>query len=232
MGEKDSENRRGGGSLIVVFISFISLIMGFLDILFYPLTGPPDVSAARLWWGLALVLAIGSLVMKDNRRKMGGRIFAIIVILIAVFLITVSIIYPPTVPRLSDEMLCGSNMAGLGKAMLLYAQDYDEQYPTPERWCDLLIEGILVNYDQFICRGNEQQPSSYAMNPNCQPSSPADMVLLFETKGGWNQFGGAELLTAENHKGKGANILFNDCHVKFVKPEDFNSLKWKADANE
>ena len=66
----------------------------------------------------------------------------------------------------------------------------------------------------------------YAINPNCEPNSPKDTVLVFEAKGGWNKFGGPELLTFENHKG-GANVGFNDGHVEFVKPEDVNKLKWK-----
>jgi prepilin-type processing-associated H-X9-DG protein len=70
------------------------------------------------------------------------------------------------------------------------------------------------------------------MNPDCEPNSPADLVLLFETKGGWNQYGGPELLTLDNHKGEGANVLFNDGHVKFIKPDEVGKLKWKAEPNE
>jgi len=50
--------------------------------------------------------------------------------------------------------------------------------------------------------------------------------LLFETKKGWNQHGGRELLTLENHKGEGCNVLFNDKSVRFIKAEDVNELKW------
>jgi len=53
--------------------------------------------------------------------------------------------------------------------------------------------------------------------------------VLFETKGGWNQFGGPEILTFENHKGQGCNVLFNDLHVRFVKKEQISELKWEAD---
>jgi prepilin-type processing-associated H-X9-DG protein len=64
------------------------------------------------------------------------------------------------------------------------------------------------------------------MNPNLSPRSHSHLVLLFETKGGWNQCGGRELLTTENHKGKGCNILFVDSHVGFVKTEQVAELKW------
>ena len=52
------------------------------------------------------------------------------------------------------------------------------------------------------------------------------MVLLFETNGGWNQYGGPELLTTENHKGKGCNVLLNFGNVEFVKPTEFEKLNW------
>ena len=37
---------------------------------------------------------------------------------------------------------------------------------------------------------------------NMNLSSPGDMVLLFQTKAGWNQHGGPELLTFDNHDPK------------------------------
>lgn len=48
----------------------------------------------------------------------------------------------------------------------------------------------------------------------------------FVYKDRWNQVGGPEILTADNHKGVGANILFNDGHVEFVKKKDFGKLNW------
>jgi hypothetical protein len=55
----------------------------------------------------------------------------------------------------------------------------------------------------------------------------SNIVLLFETDGGWNKFGGLELLTAEHHNNEGANILFNNGAVKFIKLDQFEELKWK-----
>ncbi len=52
------------------------------------------------------------------------------------------------------------------------------------------------------------------------------MVLVFESRPGWNQAGGIELLTTENHRGEGCNVLFVDGHVEFVKPEDIPKLRW------
>ncbi len=42
----------------------------------------------------------------------------------------------------------------------------------------------------------------------------------------WNQAGGPEILTADNHRQKGCNVLFNNGRVKFIKPEDLDKLNW------
>ena len=68
----------------------------------------------------------------------------------------------------------------------------------------------------------------YAINPDCNPDSPPNTVLLFESKVGWNQFGGPELLTTENHNGKGCGVLFNDNHAEFIRMKYLDKLKWKA----
>jgi len=67
------------------------------------------------------------------------------------------------------------------------------------------------------------------MNKNIEQfgaDAPPDMVLLFETHPGWNQSGGPEILTTENHQDDGCNILFADGHVRFVRTRDLNDLKW------
>ena len=68
----------------------------------------------------------------------------------------------------------------------------------------------------------------YAMNPSCNPDSPPEMVLLFETKAGWNQHGGPELFTFDNHDPKGGCVLLNNHKVKFIRTkEELHQLRWK-----
>lgn len=45
----------------------------------------------------------------------------------------------------------------------------------------------------------------------------------------WNQVGGPELLTMENHKGEGCNVVFGDWHVEYVKAERIGELKWDTE---
>jgi hypothetical protein len=109
------------------------------------------------------------------------------------------------------------------------------KYPAPAEWCD----GVVLAYEKkavsraqvmkpFKCPAAAQGKSHYAMNPNCLYGSPADMVLLFETKAGWNQHGGPELFTFDNHDPKGGLVLLNDGTVKFIRTEEeLKQLRWK-----
>jgi len=175
----------------------------------------------------------------------------------------VSIYFLDFVKKNAFRAVCAKNMSVLGKVLRVYADDYGN-YPTPDKWCDLLRTIAGVSQERFLCKGagspkvwstedpNEEQNlpgkvillreyndvngrhkylysiawSNYAINPDVEPNSPKDVVLLFETKGGWNQFGGEELLTFDNHLRNGANVLFNDGIVRFIKPKDVSKLNW------
>jgi prepilin-type processing-associated H-X9-DG protein len=157
-------------------------------------------------------------------------ILGIIINTSVVLLAALSIIHDRIPPVHYDRMLCGSNLAGLAKTIHIYAYDNNGKYPSVDNWCDLITtqeEEYSDFKDIFVCRGNRDERCSYAMNPNAEPNSQSIVVLLFETKGGWNQYGGPELLTTENHPGEGCNIVFNDGHVEFVPKEQFGDLKWK-----
>jgi len=133
---------------------------------------------------------------------------------------------------IAQRMVCATNLSGLGKAMLIYANDYGDKFPTPSKWCDLLIEHAELTPKSFICKGAPEGPCNYAMNKNVEKlgaNSPPDMVLLFETQPGWNQVGGPEILTTDNHQREGCNVLFVDGHVEFVKTSDLKNLKWTAE---
>ena len=132
--------------------------------------------------------------------------------------------------QIAFRVVCGANMSGLGKAMLIYANDYDDKFPTQTKWCDLLMKYTEVPPEGFRCQGAFEGPCNYAINKNLENfdrgNAPPDMVALFETQPGWNQSGGPELLTTENHQRDGCNVLFINGHVRFFKTRDLNKLKW------
>jgi len=80
----------------------------------------------------------------------------------------------------------------------------------------------------YQCPGAGEGRCHYAMNSNCGADSPGEMVLLFETKAGWNQHGGPELFTFDNHDAQGGCVLLNDGTVKFIRTEqELHTLHWK-----
>jgi len=188
----------------------------------------------------AVLLGIVSLVkIEKSGGSLSGRGFAIAGIVVPTALLPLLAlligILMPTLARarhIAFRMICGNNMSGLDEMMLLYTGDYDEKYPTPSNWCDLLNDYAEINPRSFRCIGGPAGRCNYAMNANVEKlgtSAPPDMVLLFETLPGWNQAGGPELLTTDNHQGEGCNVLFVDTHVEFVKAGDIPDLKWKPD---
>jgi hypothetical protein len=83
-------------------------------------------------------------------------------------------------------------------------------------------EGNLSRQDQGSWKAD------YAMNSNCTDGSSDDMVFLFESQPGWNQHGGPELFTFDNHEPQGGCVLLNDGTVKFIRTqEELQALRWK-----
>jgi prepilin-type processing-associated H-X9-DG protein len=133
--------------------------------------------------------------------------------------------------HLAYRMICGTHMKALGECLNDYADRHGGQYPPAQEWCDYLIEDPNMHENLFVCSAARSAGSEarchYAMNPNAKPYSAGDVVLLFETEGGWNLCSGRELMTFYNHEGEGCNILFVDGHVDFFGRDfDPNELNW------
>lgn len=124
----------------------------------------------------------------------------------------------------------------LGRWMdIYYRKETGTTYPAPSAWCSIIsiydktrVSGEDPAREIFQCPGAGQGKCHYAMNSECKVDSPGDTVLLFETKAGWNQQGGPELFTFDNHEPKGGCVLLNDGTVKFIRTEDeLKQLRWK-----
>ena len=179
---------------------------------------------------------IGLVIIKTKKDAMKGTGLALAGILSSLLYLVVTIaIFALAIAEarlIGHKEVCRLNLWELTEAISVYANHHDGNYPKPNRWCDLLVQGGYVTEDKFICPGGGEGRSHYAMNPNTGPNSPSDMVLLFETNDGWNQFGGPELLSTENHKTRFRayyHILFNNGRVRFMWPGLLSELKWKAE---
>jgi hypothetical protein len=131
------------------------------------------------------------------------------------------------------RLICGGNMTSFGVGLNIYAKDNDSNYPPLDKWCDTLISECKVPKKYFRCPGAKNGNYHYAINENvveCGASGPSDLVLVFETSSAeWNQTGGPELLSTDNHSGKGCIVLYLDGYVEFVRTEDIDKLRWTAE---
>ena len=124
------------------------------------------------------------------------------------------------------RLKCALNLQAFGRALREHAEA-SHSYPPAPLWCDAFATKGWRAGD-FICPGADEGECHYAMNPNCEPGSPRDTVLLFETKGGWNQHGGPEWFTVDNHDPTGGCVLFNDGTVRFIRThQQLRALRWK-----
>lgn len=147
-----------------------------------------------------------------------------------------SLLLPEDIKPLFLRFDCGGHLWVLYDDSL-WPYKKKNAYPSPARWCDIIIRDARDSYfreeeketrKRLRCPTVVKGKCHYAMNPNCKPDSPLDMVLLFETKAGWNQHGGPELFTFDNHDPKGGCVLLNDGTVKFIRTkEELLQLRWK-----
>ncbi len=209
-------------------LAIISLVLAVINPFICLLTTLPAIIIG--------IISLGEI--KKSAGRLKGKCFAIAAIAISTaslfIVLTIGILRPELLPikQLSPRTTCSTNMSGLGNAMLIYAIDHDDKFPISSKWCDLLIEHTDVTPSTFRCKGTRKGPCNYAINRNIEKYniySPPDMVALFEAHPGWNQSGGPELLSTENHKGEGCNVLFMDSHVEFVRTKDLDKLRWKPE---
>jgi len=218
-------------------LAVASLVLGILGFCTFFITAP-----------LAIILGIISIFkIEKSNGQLKGKGLAIAGITLPAIGLMLAVPMAALLPALgrarslAQRAACMSNLKQLGIAAIMYADDNNEQYPTADKWCDLL-EPYYKNNNILICPAainknfgcaidpNTKHQCSYAINPKAKRDCrfPATTVLFFESNHGWNQSGGPELLTTQNHDG-GCNVSFCDGHVDFVRAKDINNLQWTAE---
>jgi len=160
-------------------------------------------------------------------------ISVVITILAVVFLIYVFLqVVFPIIHResMGDERLCQTHLKSISNAMKEYASTHGGKLLLSLNWGDILREECFLSPNDFTCPGSNSKEATYAMNKNVigLEKIPDDIVLLFDSKPGWNLTGGHELLAPENHNGKGCNILFGDFEVRFIEKDKLVELEWEV----
>jgi len=131
---------------------------------------------------------------------------AAILILLAM---CVGMVYPAMIKYQESafRVNCLGRLDIISKMMLLYMNDNEGYLPDATNWCNSLLfyknELDIRTEDSFKCRRDSYGPCSYAMNKSVSGRKYEELskgtVVFFESKPGWNQSGGRELLNFANH---------------------------------
>jgi len=119
-----TQGKASGGNVTVKTsrLAIAALVLGILSIFTCGLTAIP-----------AIILGIVSLVLIDKSGgRLTGRGFAITGAAIPAVLILLIVILLPFLARprsIAFRMVCGTNLKGIGTAMLIYANDYEDELP-------------------------------------------------------------------------------------------------------
>jgi prepilin-type processing-associated H-X9-DG protein len=135
--------------------------------------------------------------------------------------------------EISQRVICANKLNDISIALIVYANDNDGNSPSPNKWCDLLIQEADLPQKDFLCPLDEKDSCSYAINENLYKLEetavvPAEMVALFEADLGINGAGGADdvILRHNQHGQLGCNIAFADGTVEFIAENRIENLKW------
>lgn len=108
---------------------------------------------------------------------------------------------------IATRMACGTNMSGLGKALLIHSNDYDDEFPPD---LETLMRTAEVTEKSLICPATGLKETYIYRGKGLTTSHIPSMITVYETAG--------------NHDGDGRNVLFLDSHVEWVTEERFQEL--------
>ncbi len=107
------------------------------------LTSPRVISPRSEWVGLTFLISICLLlislisgivsivIIEKSGGKITGRAFAVAAVLLPIFIGLLHVWFGISQRSKSTafRMVCGTNLSGIGKAMLIYSNDYDDELP-------------------------------------------------------------------------------------------------------
>jgi len=101
---------------------------------------------------------------------------------------------------------CRTNLSGIGKALLIYANDYDDTFPPD---LETLIHKAEMPPRGLICPANGLRESYVYRGASITTLDTPGMIIVYEK--------------LSNH-GDGRYVLFLDSHVEWVSEERFQEL--------
>jgi hypothetical protein len=157
------------------------------------------------------------------KHSIKSLFWVILIFLPFIALILPKILNPPQ--KLGIEVRIQIKLKSIHTAILKYLNK-NGQYPSAENWQDLLLPQISDNNDVFTLPSKDEKKNTIALNPSAKPDSPKDIVLLFESTGGWNAHGQSELLAPTSNGKPGYYVVFNDGSIEFISSDQIKDLNW------
>ncbi|HEY3297457.1 MAG TPA: DUF4190 domain-containing protein [Armatimonadota bacterium] len=191
---------------------------------------------------IALVLGIiakGQISREPQRFKgaslatSGIVISAVSLVIIPIIAIMAAIVFPAFAKARESARLtsCLSNVKQISLALMMYTEDYDQNFPPVETWQDAL-QPYMPSKSILVCPSDKSGGPSYGLNAGLKDVLRSNMpdresvVIVFESKPGKNRFGGRELLPYPLRHQRGSNFGFGDGHVKWMIESTLNTLNW------
>jgi len=139
----------------------------------------------------------------------------------------------------AQNQICQNRLMALWTAARFYSVNGIDQLPMKESWCDAIKTGVAGanGYESnpgraYQCPdGSSDKPCHYAFNAKLSglqwSKVNPNAVVFFETSGGWNVSGGAELMLVHSRHDGSFMILFADGHVGQLAASQFQNLRWE-----
>jgi prepilin-type processing-associated H-X9-DG protein len=184
-----------------------------------------------------LILGIVAIVSinKSNGRLRGSGLAIAGIIVSAIVLLVLPALLLPALAKAKEKawtVNCLNNVRQLNLALLTYANAHGDKYPPEETWCDA-IQTYVSSDKTFKCIADKQNSRcDYAFNTKLGDVSinkvrnPQTTVTVFETAGGWNATGGADVLPRPSRHGNKFVVAFADGHVEVLTESRLKDLRW------
>jgi prepilin-type N-terminal cleavage/methylation domain-containing protein len=139
---------------------------------------------------------------------------------------------------------CMNNLYQFGRAMTMYAMDYDDRYPsnlvalshagyvdTPELYkCRSDRLRMIADTVTNITRSAADEHCSYNLVTRDTRRTPLGPGMPSRTMMACDKDGDNGHVTADsfggNHRGNGGSVLYGDCSVKYVKSTNWEPKRW------
>lgn len=177
---------------------------------------------------------------RPSSRKRVLSVIACLAALIVLALILLPVLYRP--PTVNSSRRCLTNLKIQGSAMLFYADEHSGHFPKAANWCNAVspyctrVLGPTSTkraIEVLTCPAlPEGEVGGYAFDSalsgaQLPKSNVSRTVMVFESKPGWNLYGGREIGIKQPRHLSGVGLLFVDGHARLMKESQTGSLLWK-----